>query len=86
MSVKIIINKAQNNAIKTGSIVFWDETEADLIPGDGKFRMEAIVVSGNSVYRNGRKLILYLNTPYASLQRNIGNRVPGGAQYERRYN
>ena len=87
MSVKILINKSQNNkAIKAGSILLWNEDMNDFVPTDLKFAISGSVVYGNSVYPNGYKLTLYVSAPFLSLSNSFPQtRVPYGSQYERKY-
>jgi hypothetical protein len=84
-TIKILVNRSQINAIKPGSILMWDGTVADFEPSPTKLAIDAAVVMGDSVYQNGRKLKLYVESPFAILTQAMNNRIPYGAQYEKRY-
>jgi hypothetical protein len=84
-TIKIIINKSQVPAIKPGSILMWNEDITDFTFTPGDSRIEAIVVYGSSQYTNGKKLTLFVAAPFASLSKAPQNRIPFGAQYQKRY-
>lgn len=83
--VKIIINRSQIPAIKPGTIFIWDGTVADFEFEEGDAVIDAIVVMGDTAYKNGRKLRLYVQSPFTSLITTNPNRVPFNTTNQRRY-
>ena len=85
-AVKILVNKSElPKAIRMGSLLMWTPDLNDFIPAEGKSKIQTIVVMGDSVYNNGRKLTVYVKSPFDSLTMATQNRIPYGSQYERRY-
>lgn len=67
MSVKLVINSSEFPSLKPGVLYNWDMTDADLVYATDRVVVNAIVVKGNSAYRNGRKLKLYFDPAYPTI-------------------
>jgi hypothetical protein len=58
--VKIIVDKSTLPKWKPGLITDYNITDVDLAWSDGRQQIQVIVVLGNSQFRNGRRLTLYV--------------------------
>lgn len=58
--VKIIVDQSNLPKWRPGLITDYNITEIDLEWSEGRYKIKVIVVLGNSQFRNGRRLDLYV--------------------------
>lgn len=67
MTIKIIINSSKLANVLPGRTYMWNTTNDDLTPAADRSEVKAIVVSGNNAYKNGKSLMMYLQSNIPNL-------------------